>query len=1295
MVGKFEDVTRRMTTSGVTRRLRAFFLVFLSLMSICLRVTLLGRQTSVRTWIDSAVPWALCGVILLVAAPILARLRRSIGFVRWVAGCLGLWTVSFGGVVLVHSDRFHSLSGTVRSMVSFGLLAPEPLSATLPPGLVVVATCLLGIIGARRTAAESRVRRVDLSTLGIASFVLAGQLLGGVIIDLIARQYVERVRVDPTTGSVTNVTGPITPIVIWVILTVAAVGVLAYGPFLVVALRSTTAMKSTIARLRMPMASLWIVSIAFAVRVATLLSVAPTKTDGGDPLFYHVTANLLAHGRGFPEPLNFVAYQRWIPSALHGPAYPVILSLSSRLGGTSYFDHKFLSILIGTGVVALTMVLAARIVPDPHRRSATLIAGCAAAVYPNLWIVDSIMFPEGLMALFTLGLVLSSYRWISRPSYRSAAVIGLCLGASALTRGEGVLLALLLVVPVMIGARNLPLRRRLLHIGSAALACLLLVGPWTLRNNKSFDVFVPLSTNGNELFVYANCPEAYDGKFLGFWLFQCQEDLRATSGEPSGDEAEKSLYWRRQGFEYAGNHLGELPKVLAARVARQWELFRPLQNTEFAPIEGRNKDAARLGLMAYFAMLPCALVGLIWLRRRRIRLLPIGAVAACITLTAAYAYGTTRFRVPFEPLLCLLAAVGLSRLLLPLRRRWASSDTWIRPNVMDRVSTHACFVHGDAPIAMTRTRMDRLKDLVPRILVALGVAGILPALYRATGSSMEEGFMLVFPELVIKGAIANVDFLHLYGPGSLHWLSLWFRTFGESLQAERTFGLLQNLSVVSALMVLTRPWGRLNSACVGFLSLVFVFTPIGLQALAWNGAVGLGLWSVIFAIRGFRRSSPPLWIASGLIAGLSLTFRPDIVVALVLGIGWLVVKRRRFFLSFAGGIAVGLTSMWIHLVQAGPRAVWRGIVLDPVFHLRGGRELPRPPSWNHLDGALQVISEKFAPWWGLPHLSAPKQLVIWFFMLPVLALVNVVVARRMHPFRHERPVLLAASLFGFGLLPQAIQRPDSAHLLWVSAITIPLFVVTALEMVRRRSPRSHPRVQLLTGVGVVTALIVCVIPFYTARTYADAAIRSLEGDLPVREVRRSERNFYLGDERPWRATLEVVADLDKLAHTGERLFVGPVDLRQTAYSDAFFYHLFPDLIPATYFIEMDPGLANTGSRLATDLSSADWLILTRFWSGWIEPNSSVIFGSDRPNQIVEDSFCLRASYQNDLVRLYHRCSHGDGIGPYEGPYRPEYDYAVEVLVPVPRRPDGTCTPTCEGKPSSTGIEIGIDTSVVN
>ena len=50
----------------------------------------------------------------------------------------------------------------------------------------------------------------------------------------------------------------------------------------------------------------------------------------------------------------------------------------------------------------------------------------------------------------------------------------------------------------------------------------------------------------------------------------------------------------------------------------------------------------------------------------------------------------------------------------------------------------------------------------------------------------------------------NVDFLHLYGPGSLQVLRWWYAIFGNSLAAERTFGLLQHLGIIFGLFALAR-----------------------------------------------------------------------------------------------------------------------------------------------------------------------------------------------------------------------------------------------------------------------------------------------------------------------------------------------------------------------------------------------------------------------------------------------------------------------------------------------------------
>ena len=502
-------------------------------------------------------------------------------------------------------------------------------------------------------------RRVNASALAIAApgFVLAHEMS----FIALARQY--REQIDEGVLGGLRLDGPWLPIWLWSACVAAGIGVALTTCVLVPLRRVVTGRWPSNPY---PVALSAVVAGGFLIRVTTWLTIAPQKTDGGDPLFYHVTANTIARGRGFPEPLNWLDSATQIPSALHGPLYPVVLSLSSRMGGTTYVDHKFVSILIGSAVVLMTALVAERV----GGRRAAIAAGALAAVYPNLWLIDSLLFPEGLYALLTTTCVLAAYRWRDRPTLVRAALIGGLIGLAALTRGEGILLGIILAMPWMLRHRQLSLPERWRHLAVAGATCLLVLAPWMIRNARTFEEFVPLSTNGSELIVYANCDEVYHGRLIGFWSFRCQERYRTEFGDPEGDESQEAAFWRDVGVDYARDHIGEVPKIVAIRVLRQWELFRPWQTIDFSTIENRDKDSAALGLGMYYVLAAGAIAGAIMLRRRKVPLLPLGAQFLSVTLTAAYAYGTVRFRAPAEPVLCVLAGVAAVPL-LTRAWRWA------------------------------------------------------------------------------------------------------------------------------------------------------------------------------------------------------------------------------------------------------------------------------------------------------------------------------------------------------------------------------------------------------------------------------------------------------------------------------------------------------------------------------------------------------------------------------------------------------------------------------------------------
>lgn len=508
--------------------------------------------------------------------------------------------------------------------------------------------------------------------------------------------------------------------------------------------------------------------------------------------------------------------------------------------------------------------------------------------------------------------------------------------------------------------------------------------------------------------------------------------------------------------------------------------------------------------------------------------------------------------------------------------------------------------------------------------------------------------MLVFPRLVSQGALPNADFVHLYGPTSLDILALWYRIFGYTLEIQRTFGLLQHLGIIFAIYSLARAWGYLAAVGSALVATALIISPIGLSALAWHGGLAFALWAVVLGVRARQTDSLTCWWWAGGLAGLALGYRPDLGVAVLMSIGFLVWRQRGATLMTLGGAVVALLPMWVHIARIGPLAAIQGMLVDPVVHLRPGRELPIPPSWGIVDGALQAVAEGSPPWWRLPAPPASQQLFVWFFGVVLIAVaipVTTSIVRR----RGTKPVaqtttLMAASLLGLGILPQAMQRPDSTHLAWVAVVSWPLLVPALIMFMGHKSRLST---RALVATGAVGIAMLAVIPFFTFRAYVLHSRVSV-GNLPAPfEVERDGRRFYFGDPNVARALNQMIPDLDALSAPGDRLIVGPADLSRTIYSDVAIYFLFPELVPATRFIEMDPGLADkAGSGLAEEIPSADFLVLTNIWTGWNEPNASNEHRSQEHNLAVAKNFCLIARYEDNLILLFRRCPNG-GVNPAE------------------------------------------------
>lgn len=475
------------------------------------------------------------------------------------------------------------------------------------------------------------------------------------------------------------------------------------------------------------------------------------------------------------------------------------------------------------------------------------------------------------------------------------------------------------------------------------------------------------------------------------------------------------------------------------------------------------------------------------------------------------------------------------------------------------------------------------------------------AMLKEPGNTMEEGTLLIGGELVTRGWTPHGDFEHLYGPADLWTLAAAFSIFGVSITVERIVGLLYRLLLVGSIYAIARRWGTgVATAAAGLAWLLIV--PFGLIAYSWVAALAFGVASLAVALDADE--SQRRWIAAGLLSGVALLFRADFILALALGVGPLVWHAGRTqTLRFIAGLGAGAVGYIVHLVTAGPAAVVEGMLINPVFRLRSGRRLPIPPNSETADEFFARLDDFIRGPDSLPGLDRPAQITALFWVTLLAAALTVWLARR------DRR-LLAFSLLAAGTVPQLLQRPTPNHIKFVGVLILPALAIALASRLRWRA------VSGLAAVWILACLIT-IAPHYMGRvtfeTYFDA-------ELGV-EATVAGRSFTT-DVDDARDLLGMLWILDSFAEPGDSVFVGPETLARTNYSETFLYHLLPDYEPASYHIQMNPGLANReGGRLAADIEQADWLILTDLFEGWSEPNSSTVDGDLRADAVVDSSFC--------------------------------------------------------------------------
>lgn len=480
--------------------------------------------------------------------------------------------------------------------------------------------------------------------------------------------------------------------------------------------------------------------------------------------------------------------------------------------------------------------------------------------------------------------------------------------------------------------------------------------------------------------------------------------------------------------------------------------------------------------------------------------------------------------------------------------------------------------------------MSRL-EWVSMSCLMLAVLAPLRFEFRAVVLSQDEGVLLAYPVHMLHGAVPNLSFESVYGAASLWTIAGGFKIFGYSLASERSVALIYWVIFIGSMSVLVgRRRGTICGTLSGLVTVLLLVSGVGLVAYAWIGAVALGALGLVLLDSAEQSRRPALLLTSGICFGLVVAFRLDLVVAVTLVTALVATRWRNRWWWFFSGISIGLIPLVINAVQAGLSSVVRGQLLQPVFATEPGRRLP------------------------ISNLTHPAQIVL---ALSVVAVAGIIAAGVSSLRRDQSCLLLAVGLFELGLLPEVFQRFDVIHVAFVACVVLPSVLLV---------PVLRPS-KWAAGPVVAGGLLVAICPFvlnpYFATLAQSIGVRSTPS-FPVNNLGRSALVASRDDQRHLTALL---AAIDVRAKPGQRVFVGPDDLRRTNYSDTYLYFLLPQLTPGSFYLEMEPGVANAASsHLGHDLRTNDWLVLTSAYDHWSEPNASRAFGSDAANRVISKDF---------------------------------------------------------------------------
>ena len=379
----------------------------------------------------------------------------------------------------------------------------------------------------------------------------------------------------------------------------------------------------------------WLCGLVFTATLAVCLATG-SRLKYADETLYDQFGRRLAAGQGFVD-------EAGQPTAMRPPGYPYALSLAYRIRA-SVWSAKFLN-AAALGLTAWLTVLLIGLVTPAGRAFGPLLV----LAYPLFLYTSSLLYPQTLGSLFFLLAIWLALR------YPGSIAAGLACGATAgaLVLGIPAFTLVFAAMYALLVLRNL-CGNRLYSSGflvAFAVAAILTVTPWLVRNALLFHRAVYISTNSGINLLYGNSENTgADTGVVDISHYIPPSDL---------DEAGRDAFYGHCAQNWVLQHPAAATRLYALKVVNYFNFQNQLAT---AGVGSSAKDL--LLAVTYYPLLLAALVRLFGWRKFRLSwpegllyLLYIGNA-----FLGALVYNRIRYRVPFDFLLIALVAMFIGRL---------------------------------------------------------------------------------------------------------------------------------------------------------------------------------------------------------------------------------------------------------------------------------------------------------------------------------------------------------------------------------------------------------------------------------------------------------------------------------------------------------------------------------------------------------------------------------------------------------------------------------------------------------